>query len=117
MVPCSRVGHMFRHDPQTPYEVSKFQVQRNLARIAMVWLQPYLGDFYRFFPLIRKENFSDMDELIAKNEKLQCQDMDWYLLYVDMELAWERSRLCYPGTRDAEINEERCMGRNGWGLM
>uniref|UniRef100_A0A8B9F3Q2 Polypeptide N-acetylgalactosaminyltransferase 5 n=1 Tax=Amazona collaria TaxID=241587 RepID=A0A8B9F3Q2_9PSIT len=47
IVPCSRVGHIFRND--NPYSFPKDRVrtvERNLARVAEVWLDEYKELFY-----------------------------------------------------------------------
>merc|ERR1712232_1136280 len=37
MVPCSRIGHLFRGPEDRPYGVEVMQVVRNYARMAEVW--------------------------------------------------------------------------------
>ncbi|CAI9604557.1 unnamed protein product, partial [Staurois parvus] len=47
IIPCSRVGHIFRND--NPYSFPKDRVktvERNLARVAEVWLDEYKEIFY-----------------------------------------------------------------------
>ena len=39
VLPCSRVGHMFRDEERRPYSVSVDQVVENYHRIAQTWLE------------------------------------------------------------------------------
>lgn len=47
IIPCSRVGHVFR--ASLPYSFSKDReevVLRNLGRVASVWMDEYADTFY-----------------------------------------------------------------------
>ena len=45
ILPCSNVGHVFRKS--TPYSLGKtFKLQRNLVRLAEVWLDEYKEYYY-----------------------------------------------------------------------
>jgi len=97
IVPCSRIGHVFRTADARPYDVETQQVIRNYARLALIWTQDHLNYFYKVKPEARSYKFSDMQELHEKHRKLKCRDMAWYLANVDFEMAWEMKRICIPG--------------------
>uniref|UniRef100_A0A3B3ZSS3 Glycosyltransferase 2-like domain-containing protein n=1 Tax=Periophthalmus magnuspinnatus TaxID=409849 RepID=A0A3B3ZSS3_9GOBI len=64
IIPCSRVGHIFRG--QNPYKFPKDRqktVERNLARVAEVWLDEYKDLFYGhgYHHLLDKKHI-DIDE-------------------------------------------------------
>ncbi|NXX95349.1 GALT5 acetylgalactosaminyltransferase, partial [Centropus bengalensis] len=90
IVPCSRVGHIFRND--NPYSFPKDRVrtvERNLARVAEVWLDEYKELFYgHAYHLISKNlDVGNLTQQIQLRKKLQCKSFRWYLenVYPDLE--------------------------------
>uniref|UniRef100_A0A8C6V4T2 Polypeptide N-acetylgalactosaminyltransferase 5 n=1 Tax=Neogobius melanostomus TaxID=47308 RepID=A0A8C6V4T2_9GOBI len=84
IIPCSRVGHIFRG--QNPYKFPKDRqktVERNLARVAEVWLDEYKDLFYGhgYHHLLNRNNMDigDLSEQIALRKKLKCKSFKWYL--------------------------------------
>jgi polypeptide N-acetylgalactosaminyltransferase len=97
MHPCSRIGHWYRVAEERPYEVPVPQVVRNYKRLAEVWMDNHKDSFHKVKPEARNMEFGDVAEMHKARDRLQCKDMDWYLKNVDLELAWEESRICIPG--------------------
>lgn len=92
IIPCSRVGHIFRG--QNPYKFPKDRqktVERNLARVAEVWLDEYKDLFYGhgYIHLLDKKvsNIGNLTQQIELRKRLQCKSFKWYLdnVYPDME--------------------------------
>lgn len=90
IIPCSRVGHIFRG--QNPYKFPKDRqktVERNLARVAEVWLDEYKDLFYGhgYHHLLNKESIGNLTEQIELRKKLKCKSFKWYLdnVYPDMD--------------------------------
>ncbi|NXY08619.1 GALT5 acetylgalactosaminyltransferase, partial [Pteruthius melanotis] len=90
IVPCSRVGHIFRND--NPYSFPKDRVrtvERNLARVAEVWLDEYKELFYghAYHLLLKNLDVGDLSPQIQLRKKLRCQSFRWYLenVYPDLE--------------------------------
>nr|XP_056717444.1 polypeptide N-acetylgalactosaminyltransferase 5 [Euleptes europaea] len=90
IIPCSRVGHIFRND--NPYSFPKDRVttvERNLARVAEVWMDEYKDLFYGHgYHLIQKNlNVGNLAQQIELRKQLQCKSFKWYLenVYPDIE--------------------------------
>ncbi|KAH0621398.1 hypothetical protein JD844_022664 [Phrynosoma platyrhinos] len=90
IIPCSRVGHIFRND--NPYSFPKDRlttVERNLARVAEVWLDEYKDLFYGHgYHLIKKNlDVGDLTQQKELRKQLQCKSFRWYLenVYPDLE--------------------------------
>lgn len=97
VVPCSRVGHLFREPRHRPYDVEVNRVVRNYKRMASIWFPEYMEDFYKVKAEAREMDVGDVSEQRALKEQLRCKDFSWYLKNVDRELDWERRHICVPG--------------------
>ncbi|XP_040827926.1 polypeptide N-acetylgalactosaminyltransferase 5 [Ochotona curzoniae] len=82
IIPCSRVGHIFRND--NPYSFPKDRiktVERNLVRVAEVWLDEYKELFYGHGDHLIEQEL-DVGNLTQQRElrrKLKCKSFKWYL--------------------------------------
>ncbi|XP_001512277.1 polypeptide N-acetylgalactosaminyltransferase 5 [Ornithorhynchus anatinus] len=90
IVPCSRVGHIFRND--NPYSFPKDRVktvERNLVRVAEVWLDEYKDLFYGhgLHLLERRSDIGNLTQQKELRKKLQCKSFKWYLenVFSDLE--------------------------------
>ncbi|XP_072903448.1 uncharacterized protein [Hemitrygon akajei] len=100
IIPCSRVGHIFRDG--NPYTFPKDRiktVERNLARVAEVWLDEYVDVFYGhgYHHLLNTNNIEfnigDLSKQKELRKKLQCKSFKWYLenIYPDVQTSLVRS--------------------------
>lgn len=90
IIPCSRVGHIFRSD--NPYSFPKDRVatvERNLARVAEVWLDEYKDLFYghAYHLTLKNLDIGDLSQQRELRRRLQCKSFQWYLdhIYPDLE--------------------------------
>eukprot|EP00927_Polykrikos_kofoidii_P066642 TRINITY_DN62202_c0_g1_i1.p1 TRINITY_DN62202_c0_g1~~TRINITY_DN62202_c0_g1_i1.p1 ORF type:complete len:431 (-),score=54.02 TRINITY_DN62202_c0_g1_i1:382-1674(-) len=110
IVPCSRVGHLFRDVDTRPYDVEVNTVVHNYKRLAELWAKDHLDIFYRMKPEAVQMPLGDMNAVKANYEELerelQCKNLSWYLDNVDHEMKWEMDKVCHPYV--APTNPDKC---------
>ncbi|NXK03660.1 GLT16 acetylgalactosaminyltransferase, partial [Herpetotheres cachinnans] len=97
IVPCSRVGHVFRK--RHPYdfpEGNALTYIKNTKRTAEVWMDEYKQYYYEARPSAIGKSFGSVADRVEQRRKLNCKSFQWYLENVYPELKIPEKELI-PG--------------------
>ncbi|KAK4821821.1 hypothetical protein QYF61_003868 [Mycteria americana] len=97
IVPCSRVGHVFRK--RHPYdfpEGNALTYIKNTKRTAEVWMDEYKQYYYEARPSAIGKSFGSVADRVEQRRKLNCKSFQWYLENVYPELKVPEKELI-PG--------------------
>ena len=90
IVPCSRVGHVFRKYT-SPYKfpdgVEK-TLNKNFNRLAEVWMDEYKELYYNKKPQARNMEYGDISKRVELRKNLGCKSFKWYIenVYPDVQM-------------------------------
>ncbi|GAB0088572.1 Polypeptide N-acetylgalactosaminyltransferase [Sergentomyia squamirostris] len=94
LIPCSRVGHVFRKRRPYGSPEGADTMIRNSLRLAHVWMDDYLKYFIEQQPTAKTVDYGDVSNRKALRERLQCHSFQWYLdnIYPEIEIPGEEKR-------------------------
>uniref|UniRef100_A0AAQ5XXC4 Polypeptide N-acetylgalactosaminyltransferase n=1 Tax=Amphiprion ocellaris TaxID=80972 RepID=A0AAQ5XXC4_AMPOC len=87
ILPCSRVGHVFRK--RHPYdfpEGNALTYIKNTRRAAEVWMDEYKQYYYSARPSAQGKAFGSITDRLTLRRKLNCKPFRWYMENVYPEL-------------------------------
>lgn len=87
IIPCSRVGHVFRK--QHPYSFpggNGYVFAHNSRRVAEVWMDNYKHFYYKMYPASKLVPFGNIDNRLTLRNRLKCKPFHWYLENIYPEL-------------------------------
>ncbi|KAH0520308.1 Polypeptide N-acetylgalactosaminyltransferase 11 [Microtus ochrogaster] len=98
IIPCSRVGHIFRK--RRPYGSPEGQdtMTHNSLRLAHVWLDEYKEQYFSLRPDLKTKSFGNISERVELRKKLGCQSFKWYLdnIYPEMQIPGPNAKPQQP---------------------
>ncbi|XP_050989194.1 polypeptide N-acetylgalactosaminyltransferase 16 [Labeo rohita] len=96
ILPCSRVGHVFRK--RHPYdfpEGNALTYIKNTRRAAEVWMDEYKQYYYAARPSAQGKAFGSIADRLSLRRKLNCNSFRWYLENVYPELKIPEQEAAY----------------------
>nr|XP_014347308.1 PREDICTED: polypeptide N-acetylgalactosaminyltransferase 11 isoform X3 [Latimeria chalumnae] len=98
IIPCSRVGHIFRK--RRPYGSPGGQdtMAHNSLRLAHVWMDGYKEQYFSLRPELRTRSFGDITERLTLRKQLNCKPFKWYLdnIYPEMQITGPNAKAQQP---------------------
>nr|KAF6469447.1 polypeptide N-acetylgalactosaminyltransferase 11 [Molossus molossus] len=98
IIPCSRVGHIFRK--RRPYGSPEGQdtMTHNSLRLAHVWLDEYKEQYFSLRPDLRTRSYGNISERVELRKKLGCKSFKWYLdsIYPEMQISGPNAKPQQP---------------------
>uniref|UniRef100_A0AAY4ADE9 Polypeptide N-acetylgalactosaminyltransferase n=1 Tax=Denticeps clupeoides TaxID=299321 RepID=A0AAY4ADE9_9TELE len=104
ILPCSRVGHVFRK--RHPYdfpEGNALTYIKNTRRAAEVWMDEYKQYYYAARPSAQGKAFGSIADRLALRRKLNCNSFRWYLENVYPELRIPEQETVYTLLRQGGL--------------
>ncbi|KAH9520419.1 Polypeptide N-acetylgalactosaminyltransferase 11, partial [Bulinus truncatus] len=108
IVPCSRVGHVFRQFRPYTSPTGEDTATKNAARVAEVWLDQYKKHFYDLRPSANLMDYGDISSRVALRKKLQCKSFKWYLenIYPEQLVPGEAAKVPGAYARGKEMKKD-----------
>ena len=86
IIPCSRVGHVFRSRRPYGSPTGEDTLTKNTLRLVNVWMDEYKKYYLQTRPDAINMAYGDVTDRIELRKKLRCQSFDWYVKNVYPEL-------------------------------
>uniref|UniRef100_A0A1W7RB57 Polypeptide N-acetylgalactosaminyltransferase n=1 Tax=Hadrurus spadix TaxID=141984 RepID=A0A1W7RB57_9SCOR len=87
IIPCSRVGHVFRKRRPYGSPNGADTMMRNSLRVAHVWMDDYKKYYFEIRSDLATKEYGDITDRIALRKRLQCKSFEWYMKNIYPELS------------------------------
>ncbi|OXB71427.1 UNVERIFIED_CONTAM: hypothetical protein H355_014115 [Colinus virginianus] len=98
IIPCSRVGHIFRK--RRPYGSPGGQdtMAHNSLRLAHVWMDDYKEQYFALRPELRTRSYGNITDRVELRRRLNCKSFKWYLdnIYPEMQVSGPNAKAPQP---------------------
>ncbi|NXS37698.1 GLT11 acetylgalactosaminyltransferase, partial [Pomatostomus ruficeps] len=98
IIPCSRVGHIFRK--RRPYGSPGGQdtMAHNSLRLAHVWMDEYKEQYFALRPELRMRSYGNITDRVELRKRLNCKSFKWYLdnIYPEMQISGPNAKAPQP---------------------
>ncbi|XP_061777751.1 polypeptide N-acetylgalactosaminyltransferase 11-like [Nerophis ophidion] len=105
IIPCSRVGHIFRKRRPYGSPGGHDTMAHNSLRLAHVWMDEYKEQYLSLRPELRQRGYGDISERVALRQSLQCRSFSWYLdnVYPEINNKQPQQLLSNKGPRRPRV--------------
>ncbi|XP_048366306.1 polypeptide N-acetylgalactosaminyltransferase 11 isoform X2 [Sphaerodactylus townsendi] len=89
IIPCSRVGHIFRKRRPYGSPGGRDTMAHNSLRLAHVWMDDYKEQYFALRPELRNRSYGNITDRVELRKKLNCESFKWYLdnIYPEMQIS------------------------------
>ncbi|CAH0716443.1 unnamed protein product, partial [Brenthis ino] len=89
LIPCSRVGHVFRKRRPYGFGEKEDYMLQNSMRMARVWMDDYVKKVIEQNPSAAHVSVGDLSERELLRKNLKCKSFKWYLdnVYPELEIG------------------------------
>lgn len=99
IIPCSRVGHVFRKRRPYTSPDGEDTMTRNSLRVAHVWMDEYKEKFFKQRPDAVNAEYGDISDRVQLRKKLGCKSFSWYVenIYPELEISTDNNKNAKKG--------------------
>nr|XP_049705578.1 polypeptide N-acetylgalactosaminyltransferase 35A isoform X2 [Helicoverpa armigera] len=108
LIPCSRVGHVFRKRRPYGQEEKVNYMLQNSMRMARVWMDEYVNKVIEHNPEVVYMNLGDLSERHNLRKRLNCKSFKWFLdhIYPELEMGVDdKNKKKMAALNDVEKNK------------